>query len=104
MKMVIVQTTCSSRTEAKNIAKTLIDKKLAACIQLSEVESVYVWKEEFCSDIETLLSIKTRKENFEKLKSEIKELHSYDVPEIIEIDITNASKKYLKFIGENTNE
>ena len=104
MKMVIVQTTCSSRTEAKNIAKTLIDKKLAACIQLSEVESVYVWKDEFCSDIETLLSIKTRKENFEKLKSEIKELHSYDVPEIIEIDITNASKKYLKFIGENTNE
>ena len=104
MKMVIVQTTCSSRTEAKNIAKTLIDKKLAACIQLNEVESVYVWKDEFCSDIETLLSIKTRKENFEKLKSEIKELHSYDVPEIIEIDITNASKKYLKFIGENTNE
>jgi len=104
MKMVIVQTTCSTRTEAKNIAKKLIDKKLAACIQLSEIESVYVWKEEFCCDIETLLSIKTRKENFEKLKSEIKELHSYDVPEIIEIDITNASKKYLKFIGENTNE
>ena len=44
------------------------------------------------------------KENFEKVKSKIKELHSYDVPEIIQIDITNSSKKYLKFIGDNTNE
>lgn len=104
MRAVIIQTTCSSKTEAKNIAKVLIDEKLAACVQLQEIESYYSWNEEFCSDYETLLSIKTRKENFEKVKSKIKELHSYDVPEIIEIDITNSSKKYLKFIGENTNE
>jgi periplasmic divalent cation tolerance protein len=104
MKIVLIQTTCASKTEAKNIAKKLIDEKLAACVQLSEVESFYNWNDEFCSDNETLLSIKTRKENFEKVKSKIKEYHSYDVPEIIEIDITNSSKKYLKFIGENTNE
>ena len=102
MKIVLIQTTCASRTEAKNIAKILIDSKLAACVQLSEVESFYTWNDEFCSDNETLVSIKTRKENFEKVKSKIKEYHSYDVPEIIEIDITNSSKKYLKFIGENT--
>lgn len=104
MKIVLIQTTCASNTEARNIAKVLIDEKLAACVQLSEVESFYNWNEEFCSDNETLVSIKTRKENFEKVKSKIKEYHSYDVPEIIEIDITNSSKKYLKFIGENTNE
>jgi periplasmic divalent cation tolerance protein len=104
MKIVLIQTTCASKTEAKNIARILIDEKLAACVQLSEVESFYNWNGEFCSDNETLLSIKTRKENFEKVKSKIKEYHSYDVPEIIEIDITNSSKKYLKFIGENTNE
>ena len=104
MKIVLIQTTCASRIEAKNIAKILIDSKLAACVQLSEVESFYTWNDEFCSDNETLVSIKTRKENFEKVKSKIKEYHSYDVPEIIEIDITNSSKKYLKFIGENTNE
>ena len=102
MKIVLIQTTCASRAEAKNIAKILIDSKLAACVQLSEVESFYTWNDEFCSDNETLVSIKTRKENFEKVKSKIKEYHSYDVPEIIEIDITNSSKKYLKFIGENT--
>lgn len=104
MNTVIIQTTCSSNEEAKKIAKVLIEERLAACIQLSEIESMYTWNQKFCCDNETLMSIKTRKENFEKVKSKIKELHSYDVPEIIQIDITNASKKYLKFIGDNTNE
>jgi len=103
MKITLIQTTCASRTEAKNIAKILIDLKLAACIQLSEIESFYTWNDEFCSDNEILLNIKTKKENFEKIKNKIKEHHSYDVPETIEIDITNSSKKYLKFIEENTN-
>ena len=98
----LIQTTCASKTEAKNIAKVLIDAKLAACVQLSQIESFYNWNEEFCCDEETLLSIKTKKENFEKVKSKINEYHSYDVPEIIEIDISNSSKKYLKFIEANT--
>ena len=104
MNLVIIQITCSSNEEAKKIAEVLVKEKLAACIQLSQIESLYTWHEKFCCDNETLMSIKTRKENFEKVKSKIKELHSYDVPEIIQIDITNASKKYLKFIGDNTNE
>ncbi|MGE3299140.1 MAG: divalent cation tolerance protein CutA, partial [Arcobacter sp.] len=58
MKAIIVQTTCSSKEEAKNIAKVLIEEKLAACVQLSEIESFYNWKEEFCCDNETLLNIK----------------------------------------------
>lgn len=102
MNIVLIQTTCSNKNEAKNIAKVLIEEKLAACVQLSEIESFYSWNNEFCCDNETLLSIKTTKENFEKIKSKIKELHSYDLPEIIQLDITNASKEYLKFIGDNT--
>lgn len=102
MKAIIVQTTCSSKEEAKDIAKVLIEEKLAACVQLSQIESLYNWKNEFCCDNETLLNIKTRKDNFEKIKSKILELHSYDLPEIIQLDIANASEEYLKFIGENT--
>ncbi len=102
MNIVLIQTTCSNKDEAKKIAKVLIEEKLAACVQLSEIESFYSWNNEFCCDNETLLSIKTTKENFEKIKSKIKELHSYDLPEIIQLDITNASKEYLKFIGDNT--
>ena len=102
MNIVVIQTTCSSKEEAKKIAKVLIVEKLAACVQLSEIESFYNWNNEFCCDNETLLNIKTIKENFEKIKSRILELHSYDLPEIIQLDITNTSEEYLKFIGENT--
>ncbi len=102
MNPTIIQTTCSSRDEAKNIAKILIQEKLAACVQMYEIESFYNWDDKFCNDFETLLNIKTIKENFEKIKSKILELHSYDLPEIIQLDITNASEEYLKFIKGNT--
>ena len=88
--------------KAKKIAKVLIVEKLAACVQLSEIESFYNWNNEFCCDNETLLNIKTIKENFEKIKSRILELHSYDLPEIIQLDITNTSEEYLNFIKGNT--
>jgi len=101
MNITLIQTTCASKKEAKNIAKILIEKKLAACVQLSKIESFYNWNNELCSDNEVLLSIKTKKANFKKVKNKIKEYHSYDVPEIIGIDITNVNKKYLEFIEEN---
>lgn len=101
MKLLLVQTTCDSKEEANKIAKTLIKKNLAACIQMSRVQSLYMWKKEVCNDEEILLSIKTKKENFKKIKSKIKELHSYDVPEIIGLDISDVSKEYKKFIEKN---
>ena len=102
MKAVIVQTTTSNEEEAKKIAKILIQDKLAACVQLKEIESIYNWDGKLCCERETLLSIKTKKELFSKVKSKILELHSYDTPEIIELDISNISEDYLKFIKENT--
>mgnify|MGYP000308838897 CR=1 FL=1 len=102
MKTSIVQTTCSSKKEAKKIAKILIKKKLAACVQIIKIQSMYRWDNKVCVDKERLLFIKTKKEYFKKIKRKIKENHSYDLPEIIEIKITNASKEYLQFIGEST--
>ena len=101
MSIVIIQTTCSDKNEAKEIAKVLIEEKLAACVQMSEIESFYMWEDKFCNDNEILLNIKTKKENFKKIKSRIKELHSYDVPEIVCVDIENVSKDYKKFIAKN---
>ena len=101
MKISIVQTTCASKKEAKKIANILIEKKLAACIQISKVESFYMWDKKLCVDKERLLCIKTKTKHFKKIEREIKENHSYDLPEIIEIKITNASIEYLKFIGES---
>lgn len=102
MKAVIVQTTTSNEEEAKKIAKILIQDKLAACVQLKDIESLYNWDGKLCCESETLLSIKTKKELFSKVKSKILELHSYYTPEIIELDISNISEDYLKFIKENT--
>ncbi|WP_066346043.1 divalent-cation tolerance protein CutA [Aliarcobacter cryaerophilus] len=102
MKVVIVQTTTSNEEEAKKIAKILIQDKLAACVQLKDIESLYNWDGKLCFERETLLSVKTKKELFSKVKSKILELHSYDTPEIIELDISNISEDYLKFIKENT--
>ena len=101
MKPCIVQTTCKDMDEAKKIAKILLNKKLAACIQISDVVSLYTWNNKLCDDNEKLVSIKTKKKNFKKIKREIKENHSYDLPEIISIDIENVSKEYKKFIGES---
>lgn len=102
MKAIIIKTTCASRQEARYIANILVKERLAACVQLNEIESIYFWKDEICSDNETLLSIKTKKELFSKVQSIILELHSYDVPQIVEIEISNISEDYLKFIKENT--
>lgn len=102
MKAIVVQTTTNKYKEAKKIAKILLEEKLAACIQISETDSFYMWEDEFCNDKEYLLNIKTKKDNFEKIESKIKELHSYDLPEIISIEIDKCSKEYKKFIKENT--
>ena len=101
MSLIIIQTTCASEIEATQIAKVLIENKLAACVQMSEIESFYTWKNALCNDKEILLSIKTKKQNFKKIKSKIKELHSYDVPEIISIKIESVSKEYEKFIAKS---
>jgi periplasmic divalent cation tolerance protein len=90
------------KKEAKKIAHVLIVERMAACVQILKCHSIYSWDGEICNDKECLLNIKTKKENFEKIESKIKELHSYDVPEIIQIDITNSSRDYKQFIGENT--
>lgn len=102
MKPIIIQTTCGSKKEAQKIAQILIEKKLAACVQLTKIKSFYSWENKLCVDKEILLSIKTKKENFQKIQRKIKENHSYDLPEIIEIELTNASRSYLKFIEGNT--
>lgn len=102
MMPTIIQTTCSTKKEAKKIAKVLIEQKLAACVQFAKIKSMYKWNNELCFSKEILLNIKTTKDNFNTIKNLISKLHSYDVPEIIQIDISELSEDYLKFIKENT--
>ncbi len=101
MKAIVVQTTCANEKEAKLIAKSLVKKSLATCVQIHKIESFYMWEKKFCSDDEVLISIKTKKKNFKKIKRKIKELHSYDLPEIISFHIQKSSKEYKDFINKN---
>ncbi|MDY0180069.1 divalent-cation tolerance protein CutA [Aliarcobacter skirrowii] len=102
MNITIVKTTCKDKKEAKNISKSLVKDKLAACVQMQKIKSIYFWNNKLCEDKEILLSIKTKKSLFSQVKDRILELHSYEVPQIIELEITNISENYKKFIEKNT--
>jgi len=99
----IIQTTYNDIKEAKKLIRILLEEKLCACVQVQEIESFYTYKGEICEDKEYLLNIKTKKINYKMIKRKIKENHSYDLPEIIVIDIDDGSKSYLNWIGENSN-
>jgi periplasmic divalent cation tolerance protein len=98
----LVLTTCSSAEEARRISQELIERRLAACVNIvPQIESVYRWKGEVESATEWLLIIKTTADAFERLQYALVKLHSYDVPECIEIAIEGGSGGYLEWIGES---
>ena len=100
----IVTTTFSSQQEARVMAKKIIAAKLAACVQVDEVESFYMWEGECCDEREFRLQIKTRKELFLKLERFILEHHSYETPEIILCPIIKGSKDYLDWIDSSVSQ
>ena len=88
----------ADKKSAKETAKLLVDKRLAACVQMLPVESIYLWQDEICDDSETVLFIKSKTALFDKITAAIKETHPYEVPEIIQIPITEGLPEYLRWI------
>ncbi len=102
-RYVQVITTVSKKTDAEKMGKCLIDKRLAACVQIAgPVESVYRWKGRIETAKEFVCVIKTRKSLYKKVEKKIKELHPYEVPEIIAIPITEGSRDYLRWLSDET--
>ena len=98
----LVLTTCGSLEAARSIAHALVERQLAACVNVvPQIESVYRWKGEVETATEWLLVIKTTAAAFSGLREALTELHSYEVPECIEIAIESGSQAYLKSIGES---
>ena len=98
-----VITTVSKKTDAEKIAKLLIDKRLAACVQITgSIKSIYHWKGKIETAKEWVCVIKTRKSCYKKVEKQIRELHPYEVPEIIAVSIAKGSKDYLKWLSEET--
>lgn len=95
-------TTCGSAADAEKLAKGLLERRLAACVNvLPAVRSFYWWKGKVENDEEHLLLIKTRNENLEALQQALLELHSYDTPEFIVLPIESGSAAYLRWIDES---
>ena len=94
--------TTGSRSEAEAIAQILVAEYLAACVNLLPVTSVYRWEGAVHQDEEWQLIIKTQCDRFEALERRIRELHSYEVPEIILLPLVNGSTPYLNWIAEQT--
>jgi periplasmic divalent cation tolerance protein len=100
IRLILVST--SPRAEAKRIAHALIEEHLAACVNLiSDVHSVYRWKEAVETADEVLLLIKTVKENVNAVRTRVQELHSYELPEFLVLDVADGSEAYLAWIAAN---
>lgn len=90
---------CKNRSEAKKIGKVLLQHKLAACVNiLDNMHSLFWWKGKIEEANETVLIAKTTRQLFPKLMKKVKSIHSYEVPCILQIHVTDGNKEYVKWL------
>ena len=102
MKPVIIVSTFPSKQAVTSIANKLVKQKLAACVNITRISSVYAWKGKIENQSEYLALFKTSKKNQSKLKKELQKLHPYDIPEIAEINVDSINQPYLKWLVDST--
>ncbi len=103
MKPVIIISTYPDKKSISKIANDLVKNKIAACVNISKISSVYSWKNEVENTSEYLAIFKTMTKSKIILKKKIKETHPYDVPEIVEINVASVNQSYLNWLIESTN-
>jgi len=98
----IVLTTAANPDEAAHLGRTLVEERLAACATLIPgVESIYRWQGKIETSTETLVLLKTNSEQLEALESRLRELHSYETPEFLALNVDAASQPYLDWLTES---
>ena len=96
-----ITTTTASRDDARRIARTLVEKRLAACVQIrGPIESTYRWQGNVETAEEWQCVAKTRRDLFGEVERAIRELHPYDVPEILAVEIIATSEAYARWLEE----
>jgi periplasmic divalent cation tolerance protein len=99
---VVAFSTVGSPQDAERIARTLVDRRLAACVNiLPGVVSIYRWKGELQRDDERMLVIKTRTDRLAALRDALVELHPYELPELVAVPIEDGHAAYLSWIDES---
>jgi periplasmic divalent cation tolerance protein len=96
---VIVFSTCASREEAKRIARTLVEERLAACVNvIGDIVSIYQWQGAVHEGDEAMLVVKSRRDLLARLQERLAVLHSYEVPEAIAIPVVDGLPAYLEWL------
>lgn len=101
-KGVIVISTFANEQEAHGVSKKLVKLGLAACANLCPVRSIYTWRGKVEDQGECLVFFKTTRGSVKALKKEIEKIHPYDVPEIVELSMTDVSKPYMEWLVGST--
>ena len=105
MSHIIVFITTATKIEAENIARNLLNQRLIACANIvGPVSSLSWWKEKISRENEFLVLMKTRSDLFERLATKIKQMHSYEVPEIIAVPIAKGEQSYLEWLSGSLRE
>ena len=100
MSHIFIYITCKDEQEAKNIAKHLLEKKLIACANFFPIKSMYWWHNKINEGDEFVLILKTKEELYEKVKEEVKKIHSFDVPCITKIPVS-VNEEYSKWLNSS---
>lgn len=93
--------TAANDDEANMLARTLVTERLVACANLFPVNSIYRWKGEIYEEVEVTLVCKTVTANLDRIIARVKELHSYDVPEIVALPVVEGSADYLDWVADS---
>ena len=105
MSFIMIMSNCPDQRTAREIAENLIDKKLAACVNIQPAGlSIYRWQGRVESAEEHLLLIKTLEDHYPKVETMIKKLHPYELPEIIAVPITSGLPDYLSWLNMDITE
>jgi periplasmic divalent cation tolerance protein len=105
MQAIVVVTTVGTEEQAFQIARELVTRRQAACVNvLPGVRSVYRWKGKICKDGELLLVIKTLDSEFEGVSATIRELHRYELPEILSINVTQGEANFVEWIRSSVDK
>ena len=102
MKLLAVYTTVASAEAARRIARELVERKLAACAQISAIESFYAWQGAVAHDPEFRILLKTTEERYPAVEEALRALHDYELPAIHAVALEHVFEPYARWIEEST--
>ena len=102
MNLIAIHTTVGTRAQAQHMARTLVERRLAACAEISEIESFYSWKGAIQNEPEFRLVLKTTEARYEAAEAAIVELHPYELPAVHAVPLAHVHGPYARWVEDGT--